>query len=382
MYCISVSHRNSTAREREQFAFSDEQQRKFCERLMKYDNVTGCVLLMTCNRSEIYYTGEGLRFEDVERIAADVKAITIDTLRNISMRYSEETSIRHLYRVACGLDSAVLGEVEIIRQVKKAYLAAVEQNAAGTEINMVFQGALRIAREMADKSLMTRLPVSVGTLAAAAVSEFCRNISNPHILVVGISGEMGGIVTKDILDICDSADIIGTSRRHSVKYAGISTDARVSLVHYDERYEYIEWADVIISATTSPHYTFLAKKVKECRKTSIKKQLYLDLAVPRDIDEDIAGIDGCTVKDMDYIKMLARDNNEKKLSEATRIETVIEKRVDETTRMLLIGDYIRDHGDEIKKLGDKSAMWLIYRLRDKLDCTTLKRVLEAVGEDI
>ena len=171
---------------------------------------------------------------------------------------------------------------------------------------------------------MTHLPVSVGTLACMAALE---SGAGKHILIIGAAGQMGSIVMRDLLDADAQDRSVGTSQEH--KQALQKIFIRMSGcngVHYDRRYEYLDWADVIISVTDSPHYTFLADKVAEVRKET-KPQLFLDLAIPRDIDAEIGRLSSCVVKDLDYIKSLATENNRKKLSEAKKIELLIEEHV-------------------------------------------------------
>ena len=122
---------------------------------------------------------------------------------------------------------------------------------------------------------------------------------------------------RDLLDADAKVQIVGTSRKHKQALQKIFSHERVQWVHYDRRYEYLDWADVIISVTDSPHYTFLADKVAEIRKET-KPQLFLDLAIPRDIDAEIGRLSSCVVKDLDYIKSLATENNRKNHGEAWR----------------------------------------------------------------
>ena len=327
------------------------------------------------------------------------------------MRYEGKSCLTHLCRVVCGLDSAVLGEVEIIRQVKQAYLAAKECGQTDAEMNMVFQGALRLAKEVAETSQMTRLPVSVGTLACTAALEFradtnmnedtdaTENITSnemdtiadsnrqredseeKHVLIIGAAGQMGSIVMRDLLDADAKVQIVGTSRKHKQALQKIFSHERVQWVHYDRRYEYLDWADVSISVTDSPHYTFLADKVAEIRK-EIKPQLFLDLAIPRDIDAEIGRLSGCVVKDLDYIKSLATENNRKKLSEAKKIELLIEEHVDEMQKLLAFRAFVGTRKYITEKLGEKSAMWLLYQLKDVLDAQDLNHVLKGIEDGV
>ena len=371
----------------------------------------GLVMLMTCNRSEIYMSGAKSDFVWLERQFAQVKKFPVERLKDVCMRYEGRGCLAHLFRVVCGLDSAVLGEVEIIRQVKQAYLAAKERGQTDAEMNMVFQGALRLAKEVAETSQMTHLPVSVGTLACTAALEFRadtnmnedtdatenmtsnemdtiadsnqqrENSEEKHVLIIGAAGQMGSIVMRDLLDADTQVQIVGTSRKHKQALTKILSHERVQWVHYDQRYEYLDWADVIISVTDSPHYTFLADNVAEVRKET-KPQLFLDLAIPRDIDAEIGTLSGCEVKDLDYIKSLATENNRRKLSEAKKIELLIEEHVDEMQKLLTFRTFVGTRKDITEKLGEKSAMWLLYQLKDVLDAQDLNHVLKGIEDGV
>ena len=411
MICISITHKNLTAAKRECFACNDEEQIKLAGAVAKAYPEAGLVLLMTCNRSEIYMSGTDTDFVWLEQQFADTKKFPVEALKGAAMRYEGKSCLTHLCRVVCGLDSAVLGEVEIIRQVKQAYLAAKECGQTDAEMNMVFQGALRLAKEVAETSQMTRLPVSVGTLACTAALEFradtnmnedtdaTENITSnemdtiadsnrqredseeKHILIIGAAGQMGSIVMRDLLDADTQVQIVGTSRKHKQALQKILSHERVQWVHYDQRYEYLNWADVIISVTNSPHYTFLADKVAEVRKKT-KPRLFLDLAIPRDIDAEIGRLSSCVVKDLDYIKSLASENNRKKISEAKKIELLIEEHVDEMQKLLAFRTFVGTRKDITEKLGEKSAMWLLYRLKDVLDAQDLNHVLKGIEDGV
>lgn len=411
MICISITHKNLTAAKRECFACNDEEQIRLAGAVAKAYPEAGLVLLMTCNRSEIYMSGTDTDFVWLEQQFADTKKFPVEALKGAAMRYEGKSCLTHLCRVVCGLDSAVLGEVEIIRQVKQAYLAAKARGQTDAEMNMVFQGALRLAKEVAETSQMTHLPVSVGTLACTASLEFRADTNmnedtdetesmtsnemdtiadsnrqredseEKHVLIIGAAGQMGSIVMRDLLDADAKVQIVGTSRKHKQALQKIFSHERVQWVHYDRRYEYLDWADVIISVTDSPHYTFLADKVAEIRRET-KPRLFLDLAIPRDIDAEIGRLSGCVVKDLDYIKSLASENNRKKISEAKKIELLIEEHVDEMQKLLAFRAFVGTRKDITEKLGEKSAMWLLYQLKDVLDAQDLNHVLKGIEDGV
>lgn len=141
MFCISINHKNTPADVRERFAFTTKGQRQFTERLKA--EVGGCVVLSTCNRMEIYFTD---KYEQVEKLLANDREVPVSLIRRYSMNYEGFQCVLHLCRVACGMDSMVLGEVEIIHQVKNAYLVAKELGACDGELNIAFQEHLQRQR--------------------------------------------------------------------------------------------------------------------------------------------------------------------------------------------------------------------------------------------
>lgn len=381
MYCISVNHKISDTFIREKYALNESEQKNFYKKVRESVNISGCVCLMTCNRNEIYFEGNEVSVNEIENIYKEIKNINIKNLREHSMRYENKLAIKHLYKVICGLDSAVLGEVEIIRQVKQAYLMAQKEKVTDANLNLIFQGAMQVAKEIADKSKMTRLPVSVGTLTTAAVLDFCKEYENPQILLVGATGAIGTIVLKDITDANKNAKIIATSRKHGEDYFEYKNTNQVKWIHYDNRYEYLENADVVISATNSPHYTFLSEKVEKVCDYKNKQTLFIDLAVPRDVDEDINKIKGCQVKNIDYIKTLAKENNEKKLTEAKKTMLIIEEKVRDIEKQILFRKFMENNKQIIENLENKSATWLLYKLKNSLENEALEQVLDLIGEE-
>lgn len=379
MYCISINHKNNNAKIREKYALDCEEQERFLESVRSSENISGAVLLMTCNRCEIYFTGNKHSMDEAERIFVKVKGCDIDSFREVSMRYDKKSSIRHLYMVACGLDSAVLGEVEIIRQVKSAYLFSKERCMTNSELNIVFQGALGIAKDVADTSDMTRLPISVGTLTMGEALRFCEDREEPHIFIVGASGEIGSIIMKDLSDYGSEVKIVGTSRKHRKDSIEFADTENTKWVHYDKRYEYIEWADVIISATSSPHYTFLAKNI--CKYVNDgKKRLFIDLAIPRDIEEEIGKISSCTLHDIDYIKELAKENNDKRVNEAKKVEILVKKKSEDTEKVLIFRDFVENNGSKMEYLKKKDAAWLLYYIREHVDFDSFKKILDTLED--
>lgn len=398
MFCISINHKNTPADVRESFAFSTKGQRQFTERLKAA--VGGCVVLSTCNRMEIYFTdkcepcgsaitgkmssgeasgGRGGLLEQVEMLLANDRDVPVSLIRRYSMNYEGFQCMLHLCRVACGMDSMVLGEVEIIHQVKSAYLVAKKLGACDGELNIAFQGALAAAKAVATESDTTRLPVSVGTLSAREAVNFIRN--GGHILVVGATGKIGSIVVKDIADLAPDIEIIGTSRSHYSADEIFGRHQQIRIEAYSRRYELAAWADVIISATASPHYTFVRDELVETVKMQPKRRLFLDLAMPKDIDPAVAEVTGCVLRDIDYIRTLSRENNESRAKTITEMEPWIISQVDEIMKNIAFSRFNREHGDVMAQLKTIDGAKMVYKLKGQLEYEAFEKVLAGMAAD-
>lgn len=442
MFCISINHKNTPADVRESFAFSTKGQRQFTERLKAA--VGGCVVLSTCNRMEIYFTdkcepcgsaitgkmssgeasgGRGGLLEQVEMLLANDRDVPVSLIRRYSMNYEGFQCMLHLCRVACGMDSMVLGEVEIIHQVKSAYLVAKEIGACDGELNIAFQGALAAAKAVATESDATRLPVSVGTLSAREAVSFIRNggtentcrdvrrdeadcksalgdhgeIVNAetaragyddgvyaentctgNILVVGATGKIGSIVVKDIADLAPDIEITGTSRSHHSADGIFGRHQQIRIEDYSRRYELAAWADVIISATASPHYTFVRDELAEAVKMQPKRRLLLDLAMPKDIDPAVSDVDGCVLRDIDYIRTLSRENNESRAKTITEMEPWLISQVDEIMKNIAFSRFNREHRDVMAKLKTIDGAKMVYKLKGQLEYEAFEKMLDSI----
>lgn len=374
MFCISINHKNTPADVRDRFAFTTKGQRQFTERLKA--EVGGCVVLSTCNRMEIYFTD---KYEQVEKLLANDREVPVSLIRKYSMNYEGFQCMLHLCRVACGMDSMVLGEVEIIHQVKSAYLMAKELGACDGELNIAFQGALAAAKTVATESDTTRLPVSIGTLSAREAVNFIRN--GGHILVVGATGKIGSIVVKDIADLAPDIEIIGTSRSHYSADEVFGRHQQIRIEDYSRRYELAAWADVIISATASPHYTFVRDELVETVKMQPKRRLFLDLAMPKDIDPAVAEVTGCVLRDIDYIRTLSRENNESRAKTITEMEPWIISQVDEVMKNIAFSRFNREHGDVMAQLKTIDGAKLVYKLKGQLEYEAFEKVLAGMAAD-
>lgn len=372
MECISISYKTAKVKERCPFSFSGEEAVRFLDALMAQPFVSQCVFLSTCNRTEIYVQGEPNSFARLEELLAGYAGMDVEKMRGFVRRYQGKRAVRHLFLVTCGMDSMVVGEDEILGQVRKAYVRSSEAGYLGYELHTVFQAALACAKKIKTKTQLSKASVSVATLAANEV--FHLQASPKTVLLIGSSGQIGGIVLKNLLGKKD-VRVIATTRTHQGLYQDGS--GRVQNVPYQDRYAYLEEADAVISATSSPHYTITANLARQAVRTQ-KSRMYLDLAVPADIDEGVAGLMGATRMGLDDFAKLARQNNLRRQQAVLDAGEILEQEADALAKTLLFHGVQDRLGEWKNRYGTYPLEKLLYKLRDELDSEAFGAVLEAL----
>lgn len=387
MNCISVSYKKAPLSIRQKFAFSVEEQRCFLLKLRQDGKIEGGVIVSTCNRSEIYVTGGEGGFYLLERALAEEKGLTTGDIREYCLYYSGKKAVQHLYRVVCGLDSMIIGEDEILHQVKEAYQNAAGNHLVNGELHMVFQGAFHCAKQSKSSTRLSTTPVSFGTLAANEIAGYLEERRGSgdrvtvqekerlpgKVLVIGATGKMGSIVAKDLL--AKGISVVGIRRRKHQGEGVISFGCQregMSFIDYEKRYHILREVDAIVSATTSPHYTMTKGEYEKwCQG---KGHLFIDLAVPCDIDRDIGEIEGVTLYNIDYFKLRAEQNYHIKRSEAGKAEGILEIYVEKVMKNL----YVKQFYERDARQREEWFPKMVYYLKEILDSDEFLRVLEKI----
>lgn len=375
IYCIGINYKKVPLAVRETAAVTESERHSLWRSLSAESAVEGRVALSTCNRTELYFCGGKESVSKTEQALAQLKRISKETLLNQIYVYGGEQALRHLFVVCCGLDSMILGEDEILRQVRESYGAALREKTDCRMINIAFQGALHCAKCIKTETLLSKTAVSYGTLAANQIERFFGG-KDGSVLIVGITGRMGQILAKNLYSK-GIRKITGTSRKH--KAAAFESFLRedIPIVDFSKRYDYLENADVVVSATASPHYTFTSEKVRASFRTK-KRRLFLDLAVPRDLDTDIAALAGCLLFDIDDFKNMAETNNARKLKEADKAQEILKQKLEETKKNMCISEFAASESERFLCLKDKKFGSVFYLLKERLSGSQFQALVEAM----
>lgn len=320
---ISVSHKTADLNIRSCFALTKAQQIEYLRAMVSSGYIEECALLSTCNRLEIYLYGEDENqreiFSEAEQGLLRMIAFPegVDGAEYLRF-YKGEKAERHLFMVAAGLDSMVMGEDQILGQVKEAQQQAVEAGTIGTYLNTCFRYAVTAAKRVKTETDLSRTPVSTATIAVKAAREYLGDLKDKNVLLIGASGKIGNSIFKNLLSEGET-QIYMTTRQHCHR----GKKERYRELPYRERYEWLDQMDVIISATSSPHYTMTLDKVKMALDTE-KRRVFVDLAVPPDIDKRVCELSNTGYYNIDDFVRVADENNRKKEKEAAAAVDILE----------------------------------------------------------
>lgn len=386
---ISISHRSAPLPVRELFAFSGEVQIALMRQMLERGFASECIIISTCNRTEVYtYSGcPASNYTDMQNLLLEfADAADVESIGDHIRFYSDTKAIRHLLRVTAGLDSMVMGEDQILGQVKRAHDQAREAGTCGVYLNTLFRFAVTAAKKVKTQTDLSRTTVSTATMAVKAAEQTFGSLQGRKVMLIGASGQIGSTVLKN-LQCISGVKVYITSRNidqaHKDKHRRITYE----VMEYENRYDLADEMDVIISATSSPHYTLTWEKLSKCLKT-VKPRVLVDLAVPIDIEAKTEQLPGIRRYDIDDFRELAKFNNEKKQHEALAADQILEESRLDFERWMVFQQALPEIQrlktwmlEEAKRKGfEKAIDKMFYRLRDHSDPGELRAFFEHMKE--
>lgn len=331
--CLGLSHRTASVEQREKFAVADADLAAASERLGSMDGICESVILSTCNRVELYAASDDIAqgFASLNRfLGGQASAHHYDP--NIFYHHDPPHSIRHLFRVVSGLDSMVLGETEILGQVKKAYTAASTNGATAKHLNKLFQRAFNVAKEVRTNTNITRGPVSVGSVAVDLAEKIFGRLGACKVMILG-AGETGELTAKTLLS--RGVKSILVSNRSHERAVTLAETLGGRAVPFGEWEQPLLDIDILIGSTASPIPVLTREKLGPVMQHRKSRPLFaIDLAVPRDIEPAVNELDGVYLYDIDALQAIAEQSMEIRRRELAVCEQMIERHVSEFSNWL------------------------------------------------
>ena len=348
---IGLNHHNASLDYREKLAFSHEEIQSCLKDLIASDEIKEAVILSTCNRTEFYLDANEEGEEYTKTWLKKNKNINKNT-EDLLFSLKDEKAIIHLSRVACGLDSMILGEPQILGQLKNAYKSSVESGAITKDFSKLFDHIFRLAKKIRTNTNISNSPVSVSYAAVILANQFFSRLDNHSALLIG-AGEAIELVAKHLVNKkIDKLFIanrnINKAQELAKRYGGYALDL-------DSLDGVIEITDLILSSTASDHYILKKVQIQKAIKNRKRKPIFaVDMAVPRDLDPEIQEIEDIYLYTIDDLqKVVLEGQNKRNLAAVEADEIIIKetikysntKKAEEVEPTII---ELREYGESIK----------------------------------
>ncbi len=324
---IGLSHHSSPVTVRERFAFAETVIPDALQKIRSAGIAEEAVILSTCNRVEIYVS-TNLKDRDASTALQNFLIEHHnyrDPLNGEIYALSEPKSLEHLFKVASGLDSMVLGETEILGQLKKAYDLALQHKHTGSRLNKAFQKAFNVAKHIRTDTNIQRGSVSVGSVAVELAEKIFTSLSDRQVMVIG-AGETSEKTARALLS--RGAHSIIVSNRSHERAVALAAELQGRAVHFDEWANEFSKIDIVISSTAAPHYVLDRAKLEPMMKLRKNRSLLLiDIAVPRDIEPEVNFLDNVYLYNIDDLQAIADSYLQQRTGEIIRCEKIISEKV-------------------------------------------------------
>ena len=325
---IGLSHRTSPVEVREKFAFTEPEIPSAVAELRQRGLADEAVIVSTCNRVELYVSTplEPARaFGELQNFLVTHHAYP-DPLHDHLYKFAEPDSLQHLFKVASGLDSMVLGETEILGQLKQAYDLALKHKCTGGRLNKAFQRAFNVAKHIRTETNIQRGSISVASVSVELAEKIFDTLKEHQVMVIG-AGDTSEKTARALLS--RGAKGIVVTNRTVEKAEAIAHELGGRAIGFDQWEQEFANIDIAISSTSAPNYVITRQKLEPLMKSRRNRPLLLvDIAVPRDIDPDVNQMDNVYLYNVDDLQTIANEYLQQRREEVAHCEAIIRSKVE------------------------------------------------------
>lgn len=331
---VGINHRTAPVEVRERMFIQEAHLPAAVSDLVSRPGILEGMILSTCNRVEVISNAdERVEPEPILRqFLSDLHHFDLAPWERYFYWWRQEEAIRHLYRVAASLDSMILGEPQILGQVKQAYAVSRESGGLSGALNEIVNQALSVARKVRRETALGSNAVSISYAAVELARKIFGGLEGKSILVVG-AGKMSELAARHLLQA--GAKTIFVANRTYERARELAEAFHGAAIRYEQLFETINQADIVISSTRAPGFVVTRPQAEHLMSARRKRPIFfVDIAVPRDIDPAINELENAFVYDIDDLEQVVDANRKQREREAIRAEQMIEEEVNKTTRRL------------------------------------------------
>lgn len=352
---FGINHTTASVDIRGRVAFAPETVIESLQRALQHLDGDEIALLSTCNRTEIYLFGE-VSDEQLLSWLAEHKNIDIEQLQSCYYCHRDQQAVRHIMRVASGLDSLVLGEPQIFGQIKSAYAVGREAGTVATYLNQIFQYAFAAAKRVRSQTAIGQNPVSVAYASVSLAEQIFADLKDAHALLIG-AGETIELVARHLGE--KKIGAITVANRTLNRAQELAVDFSADAILLSDIPEYLAQADIVISSTAS-QLPILGKGAVESalKKRKHKPIFMVDIAVPRDIEPEVEALEDVYLYTVDDLQEVIQDNIRARQTAADVAQEIIDQEAEDWSRQqrsLAVVDTIRAFRDSVEKIRDEEV---------------------------
>jgi glutamyl-tRNA reductase len=330
IYCLGFNHNTTSIELREQLALSEDAIRSALARLScghLASSIAELVIISTCNRTELYAAFSHMALPELEAFLSDACGVSTKQFRAHSYRYKDMDAARHLFEVASGLDSLVIGEPQILGQIVRALELSRGQNMVGPVLNRLFQSAIHAGKRARTETGISRNPASVSSLAASLAERVVHPIGEAQVVILG-AGEMAELAVEALRKRGANHVLVINRTLERAHIIADRWDAQAAT--FENLNTTLASADILISSTGAPHTILSAEMVRQAMDARPHRPLFLiDIAVPRDIDPDAANIPNVNLYDIDNLNAKLEGSLAKRMAEVPQVKSILEGEISE-----------------------------------------------------
>jgi len=333
---VGLSHKTAPVEIRERLAFDDQDLGEALRSLVNREGVSGAMILSTCNRVEIL--AEAPDDAPVREFLCSYHRVSSETMSNYLYTLRNNDVIRHVFRVASSLDSMIVGEPQILGQIKAAYRTAMDAGTVGMHIGPMMNRAFVVAKRVRTETAIAESAVSISYAAVELARKIFGDLSGKSVMIIGAS-KMGELAAKH-LKRNGVSSVLVTNRtfERAVEMARVFEGAAIPFEQLDD---HIDRADIVISSTGAPHFVVTKSQAEQIiRRRMNRPMFFIDIAVPRDIDPAVNDIDNLFLYDIDDLQQVVDENLQERQSEAVRAETIVDSEVEAFCSKLQSGEVV------------------------------------------
>lgn len=356
---VGLNHRTAPVELRERLAVGEAEIPHVLQEMIGHAPIREAALLSTCNRVEMTM----VTHDPDAAIAlshewyAGKAGMEIETIREHLYSFTTDDSIRHLFAVASGLDSLVLGEPQILGQVKTSYEQALSAGTAGHILHRLYQSTFSAAKRARSETAIGKQAVNISSCAVELAKRIFGDLSGKTVMLIG-AGEMAELAARHLRG--NGCTNILVANRTLERARNLAVEFEGHALTLDSLSDYLDSADIVVSSTGASTYVLLPELVRDAiRKRNGKPMFLVDIAVPRDIDPRIADLDGAYLYDIDDLQQVVQGNQEQRKKEAEQAVALL----DEEAQTFLSWLKSLESVPLIRAIQEQSEMWR----RDELD---------------